>query len=202
MYSLYAIPGSCSLGIHVLLNTLDQPFEYRNIADVEDFKSINPVGAVPVLGDGDQFIREGGAIALYLLEKHDSPMLPQSRAEKNQFLQKLFFNYATLHPAYSKLFFAMANLSGEGQRQSYEASAKTISALWNIVDHQLEYSPYMYGNEPTILDYLLCVYANWGNNFDVDIELGENVKALIHRVVQLPQFQLALKTENLEYQLP
>ena len=201
MYSLYAIPGSCSLGIHVLLNTLDQPFEYRNIADIEDYKSINPVGAVPVLNDGDELIREGAAIVLHLLEKHDSPMLPQSNAEKNQFLQKLFFNYATLHPAYSKLFFAMHNLTGDAQQQAYAASAKAISALWKVVDQQLEHSEFMHGDQPTILDYLLCVYANWGNYFDVEIELGENVKTLIRKVTQLPEFQRALKTEEIEYQL-
>lgn len=201
MYTLYALPGTCSLGIHVLLNALNQQVEYINVKDIENFKQINPVGTVPVLKDGDTLIREGGAIVLYLLKKHQSPMLPEPLGDKAQFLQKLFFNYATLHPAYSKMFFAMNNLSGESQQQAYEASAKAISSLWHVIDKQLDQAPYLHGDKPSILDYLICVYANWGTFFNVQITLGKNVERLIKEVILLPEFQNALKVEGIEYGL-
>lgn len=126
MYTLYATPGTCSTGIHILLTVLEQEFELVYAADVDNFNEISPTGMVPVLADGDFLIREGGAIVLYLLEKHNSTMLSADPIEKSRFLQKLLFNYPTMHLAYSKLFFAMKNLSSDAQRESYEAAARDV----------------------------------------------------------------------------
>ena len=199
MYKLYAIPGTCSTGIHILLTVLNQELEWINATTVDDFASISPAGVVPILEDGDFIIREGGAIVLYLLEKHNSDMLPTDLQEKSLFLQKLLFNYATMQPTYSKLFFAMNELTGDGQHQAYEAGAKAISNLWGIVDKQLSKTLFMNGDTPSILDYLLCVYANWGVSFDVQIELGDNVTRMIREVTQLPEFKKVLEVEGLEY---
>lgn len=199
MYTLYALPGTCSLGIHVLLNKLDQPFEWVNAKEVENYTDINPAGIVPVLKDGSTTILEGGAIVLYLLEKHDSKMLPNSLGEKSEFLQKLFFNYATLHPAYSKLFFAKKKLEGEAQQQAFAKASEGVASLWKIVDNRLSKTPFAGGDEPTILDYLLCVYANWNAFLDADIELGSNVKRMIRQVIELPEFKQALEKEGVNY---
>ena len=51
-----------------------------------------------------EIITEGAAIVLYLLERHNSSMLPADLSEKAEFLRWLMFDYATLHPAYGKMF--------------------------------------------------------------------------------------------------
>lgn len=201
MYKLYTIPGSCSTGIHILLNVLNQPFEVITKDSVEHFDAISPTGAVPVLDDNGTLLREGGAIALYLLEKHKSDMLPQDLLEKGAFLQKMMFNYSTMHPAYNRLFFAMANYTGAMQEEAYAVAAKAISRLWKVVDTQLASSRFVSGEHVTINDYMLCIYANWGTFFKVDISLGANVERMIKEVSQLPEFQSAFKAEGLEYGL-
>ena len=40
MYQLYTIPGSCSTGIHVLLNSLDIKTDIILRDDVEDYASL------------------------------------------------------------------------------------------------------------------------------------------------------------------
>ena len=197
MYKLYSLPGSCSTGIHILLNVLDQPVEIINILEAPHFERINPLKMVPVLDDNGQLVREGAAIALYLLEKHNSPMLPVNLAEKADFMQKLFFNYATLHPAYGRLFFARKHLQGTSQQNSLHAVAAEIARLWQTVDQQLETRRYMQGESPTLIDYLLCLYAGWGSDFDLDIPLGHHVERLVQEVRQLPEYRKAFKAEGL-----
>ena len=86
MYTLYYIPGACSMAIHVLLNELGQEVKLVNVGDPKggrerppEFLKINPRGNVPVLSDDGFIVREGAAIILYLLEKHKSPLLPDIR---------------------------------------------------------------------------------------------------------------------------
>ncbi|MCO7224742.1 glutathione S-transferase family protein [Pleionea sp. CnH1-48] len=201
MYKLYSIPGSCSMGIHVLLNELQQDVNIININEVDNYSEINPAMMVPVLEDGDLQLREGAAIALYLLEKHKDSNLPGGLAEKANFHQHLFFNYATMHPAYNRLFFAMKNLDGDAQKQMYQKGASAISALWTLVDKQLATRTFMMGEHPSIIDYLLCVYANWGSFFDIDITLGKNVTRMIKTTIQRPSFQKVLDIERVTFNI-
>lgn len=197
MYTLYTIPGSCSTGIHILLSELKQTFTLIEKNSLEDFDEINPIGSVPVLDDNGFIIREGGAIALYLLEKHTNNILPTEIQKKNIFIQKLLFNYATLQPAYNRLFFAMKHLQGSTQKEAYLAAAKELSRLWKTVDLQLTSTPFFSGNKATIIDYLLCIYSHWGHAFDVEITLGNNVTRMIKEVAQLPQCQQIFNDEGI-----
>ena len=201
MYKLYSIPASCSTGIHILLRVLNQDVEIIKINEIENFEKINPLASVPVLDDNGFIVREGAAIALYLLEKHNSDILPSDIKAKAEYLQKLMFNYATMHPAYGRLFFAMKNLQGEAQLEAYQAAAKAISKLWKVVDEQLESNRYVSGDQVTLVDYLLCIYANWGVNFDVEITLGDNAERMIKEVSQLPEFKQAFASEGVDYKI-
>jgi len=77
MYTVYTIPGSCSSGIVVLLENLQVEYTAVKREDVPNYSEIVPTNQVPALKTPDgQIVTEGAAIALYLLEKHHSPMLP------------------------------------------------------------------------------------------------------------------------------
>jgi glutathione S-transferase len=197
MYTLYTIPGSCSTGIHILLSALKQPFTLIEKSSLADFNELNPAGSVPVLDDNGFIIREGGAIALYLLEKHTNNILPTDIQKKNIFIQQLLFNYATLQPAYNRLFFAMKHLQGNTQKEVYAAAAKDLSRLWKIVDQQLSSTPFFSGNNATIIDYLLCIYSHWGQSFDIEITLGNNVTRMIKEVMRLPECQQIFNDEGI-----
>lgn len=200
MYTLYTIPGSCSTGIHVLLKVLGQAFQVIQKKDVENFEAINPLGSVPVLDDNGTIICEGAAIVLYLLEKHQSEMLPTDLVEKGHFIQKLMFNYATIHPAYGRLFFAMSRLQGSAQAEAYAAASTAVSELWQVVDAQLASSRFVSGDQVSIIDYLLCIYANWGSFFDnVEISLGPNVQRMVKEVYELPEVKSTFEDEGIEH---
>ena len=105
MYTLYYLPGACSLATQVVLHELDQAVEIIDKQLVEDFTAINPVGTVPVLVDNGNTYREGAAVILYLLHKHQSTMMPTTGVAHDLAVQNIMFANATMHPAYGRLFF-------------------------------------------------------------------------------------------------
>ena len=203
MYTVYTIPGSCSSGIVVLLEKLGLAYTPVKREDVSNYSEIVPTNQVPALKTPEgQIITEGGAIALYLLEKHKSPMLPTDLADKAEFLRWLMFDYATLHPAYGKMFavFYRLELSDNDKTKALQQLASNVGDLWAILDRELEKKKFITGDEPTIVDYLATVYSSWGKNFKgIDIQLGKNVERLIAEVSALPEFQAAYKRENIEF---
>ena len=48
MYTLYYIPGACSLATQVVIHELDQAVEIIDKQKVENFSAINPVGTVHI----------------------------------------------------------------------------------------------------------------------------------------------------------
>lgn len=109
MYKLYFIPGACSLATQVILRELNQPVELINRMMVKNFEQINPTGNVPVLDSGEQFLKEGAGIVLYLLDKHPNNLFPVNHQEKRAAVENILFANATMHPAYSKLFLSINN---------------------------------------------------------------------------------------------
>lgn len=203
MYTIYTIPGSCSSGIVVLLEKLQLEYNAVKREDVPNYSEVVPTNQVPALKLPDgQIITEGAAIVLYLLEQHQSPMLPSDLSRKGEFLRWLMFDYATLHPAYGKMFAIQYRVQmDEDERTSVlKQLAPSVSSLWAILDKELERKKFITGEEPTIVDYLATIYSSWGKNFKgIEIILGKNVERLIEQVSGLPEFQAAFKKEKIEF---
>lgn len=203
MYILYSIPGTCSTGITILLEKLAVDFKTVAREDVPNYTEIVPTNAVPALKTEDgQIITEGAAIVLYLLEKHNSDMLPADLSEKAEFLKWLMFDYATLHVAYSKLFtIAMKVKMDEAEQANVmQQLGDQTSALWEIVDKRLSDKTFIMGDQATIVDYLMAIYSSWGNYFpNVKISLGQNVERFIADVQALPEFKAGFQTEQIQF---
>jgi len=207
MYTLYYLPDACSLATQVVLHELDQAVEIIDKQKVDDFTAINPVGTVPVLVDNSATSqqgathREGAAIILYLLNKHQNTMLPATGPAREQAIQDIMFANATMHPAYSNLFFIAQNIGDEKAKQSaFEAAAQAITHLWQVVEQQLELKPekqkFLGGDQPSAADIMLTVYSRWGASFPVEIQLGPKTQKMLEAVLSKPNFQRALTTEQ------
>ncbi|MGJ8682106.1 glutathione S-transferase family protein [Paraglaciecola sp.] len=200
MYTLYSMSGSCSSAIHMLLIKHKIPVQIVFHKDVENFHEISPTGQVPALKTPDGLLTEGAAICQYLFEKHQISVSSQSL----QFNQQLMFNYATLHPAYSKMFTAhFAMPSSEAKDEFMNILAFKAAELWKIIDTRLEGQKFITGDEVCVLDYLIAIYASWGNVFPyAHINLGENVVRLIDDVSKLPEFEAVTLREEMQFAIP
>ncbi|WP_286238820.1 glutathione S-transferase family protein [Neptuniibacter halophilus] len=196
MYSLYFLPDACSLATQVVLRELNQEVKLINRQNIADFHSINPAGVVPVLMDGTDKHTEGAAILLFLLNRHPNRLFPSSPQAQQDAIENIMFANATMHPAYGRLFFAAANSVDSEQRQIlFAESAALINQLWQVVAQKLADQPYLGGLHPSAADILLTVYSRWGDSFPVEIDIPENCRSMINRVLSLPSFVESLKAE-------
>lgn len=197
MYTLYYLPGACSLATQVVLHELNQPVEIIDKQTISDFNAVNPVGTVPVLIDQGVTLREGAAVMLYLLNKHPNTLMPNSDKERDQAIQNIMFANATMHPAYSRLFFIAQNIAeGETQQSAFNAAAESISLLWQVVEKQLATNTFLGGEQPSAADIMLTVYSRWGASFPVQIPLGQRTKNMIEKIEAMPSFQRAVLAEQ------
>jgi len=199
MYTLYSLGGSCSTGITILLRKLGADFMVIQRGDVADYATRVPTNQVPALEDSGLLLTEGAAIVLYLLEKHQSDMLPHSLQDKAEFTRWLMFNYATLHPAYNRVITVNRCIddSDPSKATILQTLADKLSTTWKIVNDRLSTREYMYGNKVSIIDYLLTIYTSWGKMFEsTQVELGEHVVRLAKHVSQLPEFIWAYEQEK------
>ncbi|BEI25293.1 glutathione S-transferase family protein [Vibrio fluvialis] len=199
MYTLYYSPGTCATATQVILLELGQDVKIVDRAHVADFAAITPIQAVPVLVDGEHTLTEGAAIILHLLTKHENTLLPSHGFARQNAIQNILFANATMHPAYSRLFFIAANIDDEAVKQSaLNQAADAISTLWRYVESLLQAQPYLGGNAPSAADILLAVYATWGAYFPVDINIGPRSRHMIETVQAMPNFQRTIEAQRIE----
>ncbi len=206
MYKLYYSPGACSMAIHVALLECNAPFSLEKIDIMSgqgrspEFLKINPRGQIPVLVEDGETIREGAAMLIHILEKHQSPLLPNSGKARTTALEWLMFGNATLHPAYARVFFLMRNAPDDATKDVLiEAATKGINKLWEEVEQRLGGSSWLCGEQITIADILITVIANWSRNIPKPIQFGPKTKKLFQTVIARPSYKKALETEHVEY---
>jgi glutathione S-transferase len=208
MYKLYYGAGTCSMAVHIALLECSQNVTLEKIDLMggqqrsPEFLKINPRGQVPVLVDHDHVIREGAAILIHILEKHQSPFLPRNNKERAEALEWLMFANATLHPAYSRCFFLKRNAEdGPVKDKLLDTAANQVNKLWEEVEQRLAKHPYLAGEHITIADILTTVIANWSPNVPRPINFGSRTKKLFQTIIARPAYKKALATEQVEYKV-
>lgn len=197
MYQLFYLSDACSLATHVILRELGQEVELINIQNMDNFRSINPVGTVPVLLDGTNTMFEGAAILLHILNKHINLLLPEGGNARQKAIQDIMFANATMHPAYGKLFFIEQHISDEKTKKvAFNAAAKSINQLWKIIESELNSKSFLGGDAPSAADIMLTVYSRWGTSFPVDIAFGKKTTKLLNAVQEMPNFKKAVEAEQ------
>ena len=102
MLKLYGGALTRAFIVEWYLEELAVPYEFVRL-DMQtsahlkpEFLTINPMGKLPAIEDGNFKLWESGAILLYLAEKYDQ--LPESLEQRAEISQWIFFANATLIP--------------------------------------------------------------------------------------------------------
>ena len=196
------------MAVHVALNEVGAKFELQNVAapagqpKSPEYLKINPRGAVPTLQINDFILREGAAILTYLLDSHNSDLLPATGLDRAEALEWLCFANSTLHPAYSRCF-AQHKVFGDAAKENpfYKPSIALIQKYWDEIEERLQTRDYLCGDKCTIADILTAVIANWSPMMKEPINFGPKTKAYFTRVISRPSYQKALADEGVTYKV-
>ncbi|UYO92126.1 glutathione S-transferase family protein [Pollutimonas sp. M17] len=200
---LYYLPGACPLASHIALEWIGKPYETQAVGRDElkqaPFLSLNPLGAVPVLVDGDLTLTQSAAILEYLAELNPEaglmPDTPRGRAEVRRWLGLV---NADIHRTFANIFAAgyFAGDSEEFQRKLSETSAAKLVQLFGVADKQLEGKDWIAGTRSVADPYLYTV-LRWAKAKNVDLGSMKNLQAFHARMEADPGVQAALKAQGL-----
>lgn len=178
MLKLYGGARSRASIVQWYLEELEVPYEFV-LLDMQagahkqpEFLTINPMGKVPAIVDGDFKLWESGAILLYLAEEYGkiTPSLEQ-RAEMSQWI--LFAN-ATLGPG----IFVEASRERETPR--------LLTPLNKILDQQ----PFLLGEQFSVVDVGVgSILAYIPMMLKLDLSAYPAVLNYIKRLSERPAFQ-------------
>ncbi len=164
MITLFHTPGSCSLVVKAVLNTIGIEYQEKRVDLANkstEFLARSPLGKVPALMVENEVLLEGGAIVSWLADKHPEANLmpPTGTLENAKAKRWLFYMYSTMHPTWSMLF-APERYSND-VTSTRDKAEQLLNSYMELVAAQLQDTPYLAGDTPTLADYFLAVSLNW-----------------------------------------
>lgn len=181
MLKLYGGARSRASIVQWYLEELGVPYEFV-LLDMQagehrqpGYLSINPIGKVPAIVDGDFKLWESGAILLYLAQKYGN--LSSSLEEQAIINQWIIFGNATLGPG----IFVEANRERE------------MPNLMTALNQILEKQPFLLGDSLTVADVAVgSVLAYIPMMLKLDLSAYPAVVDYIKRISERPAFQKAI----------
>jgi glutathione S-transferase len=163
--TLYAFKESRSNRVRWLCKELGISFTVREL-DESDFsneeswyRSVNPLGRVPGLVDGDlPPIFESGAILTYLMEKHGNGRLAVSPTDPRygQFLQWMWAGEACVMPAIDQYYDCWVFAPEELRDEKIVSKLRWMArACFGVAERLLECQRFVLGDSFTAADIML-----------------------------------------------
>ena len=134
-----------------------------------EFLRMNPNGKIPLLvTDTDEYLAESNAILFYLAK--NSHFLPQDDFQQAQVLQWQFFEQYS-HEPYIAVTRFIARYLGlpEDRKAEYESKQSGGYQALDVMENQLQKTPFMVGNQCTIADISLYAYTHVANEGGFDL---------------------------------
>ena len=152
MIDLYTAATPNGYKVSILLEELQLPYYVFPVnlmereQKQEDFLALNPNGRIPVIVDheNDQLpVFESGAILVYLAEK-TGKYLPKEMKGRSQVMQWLMFQMGGIGPMQGQahVFYRYAPEKIEYAIGRYQRETRR---LYEVLDRQLRYNPYLAG---------------------------------------------------------
>ncbi len=200
---LYMTPGSCSTGIHILLEELDLIFEAYlvNLLNGDQYKpeyiAINPKSTIPVLVTQEKTpITEFSAIAWWLARKYPkAKLLPDNIEDEVKALEMMNYAVSTIHmQAFTRIFTPEKYAFNESDIERVKAQGETmVKQHFAIVNKHLADREYIV-NDFSIADAALFYVEFWADR--IGIQLPEHCQQHYKRMLARPAVQRVMMEEG------
>jgi len=200
---LYMTPGSCSTGIHILLEELDLPFEAYivNLPAGDhlkpDYLAINPKSTIPTLVRNDgSALTEFQAIAYWLARSYPkAKLLPGDPDNDARVMEAMDYAVGTIHgQGYTRIFTTANFTPNEVDHEAVKAHGREIVERgFAIMDDTLAGKEYVAGDF-SIADAALFYVEFWADKIGID--LPPHCRAHYQRMLARPVVQRVLREEG------
>ena len=196
MYKLYSMQRSGnSYKVRLALALLQAPYRaieidiLRGESRTPDFLAMNPSGQVPLLEVADgRYLAESNAILWYVAV--GTSLAPESRVERAEALQWMFFEQHALEPNIGAAYFWLLLVKGGRTLQTHalEDWMERGSAALQVMENHLKTNAYFAAGQLTVADIALYGYTHVADRCDYDLDAFPAVRAWLRRVEQSPGF--------------
>ena len=174
-------PGSCSTGIHILLEELELVFE-AHLVDLlagkqysQDYLTMNPKSSIPALQlDDGTVITEFQAIAWYLARSQPrAGLLPDEISTQVKVLEMMDYVVGTVHmQGFARLFATEQFCANETEHEGVKARGMDIiHKAFDIINQSLGDKDYVTGDF-SIADCALFYVEFWADKSDINLPDG------------------------------
>lgn len=164
----YTNPQSRGRIVHWMLEEIGKPYEtvwleYGPKMKSSEYLSVNPMGKVPALRDGDVVITETPAICAYLADRFPEKNLapPANHSGRAAYYRWLFFAAGPLDMAVTAKSLGWQIPEGKNSLVSFGSYEDTLNAL----EKALTPGPYICGEQFTAADVYIGSSLGWGMMF-------------------------------------
>lgn len=160
-----------------------------------DYKALHPLGAAPVITDGEVVLAESGAIIDYILGKYGDGRLAvgPDRANFADYLYWLHFANGTFVPAQMVLMFQRFMGAGDGAGPADFLKARG-ERLWRLVEARLATAPYFAGPDFTAADIIMGFPLTTMRTFlPHDLAPYPALRAYLQRIGDRPTYRSAMQ---------
>ena len=196
MYKLYSMQRSGnSYKVRLALAFLDAPYRsievdiLRGESRTPEFLAKNPSGQVPLLEVADgRYLAESNAILWYVAI--GTSLAPDSRMDRAEALQWMFFEQHALEPNLGAAYFWLCLVRGGRDLQTHALEdwmERGYAALQVMEDH-LQTNDFFAAGQLTIADIALYGYTHVAEQCDFDLDSFPAVRRWLRRVEQSPGF--------------
>ncbi len=205
MLKLYYSPGSCALGIHVLMEEIGAPFELARVDFArreqygDAFVAINPKSKVPTLQRNDgSVLTEFQAISVYLALTHPEKGLIPADVERHvRMMEAMDYVVGTIHATGFRRIFRPAQFAArESDHEAVKArGAEIVDAGFALIDKSLAGKDWVVGDFSTA-DPALFYVCYWAAA-RLAMGMPAGVRKHYERMMARPAVEKALKDEGL-----
>jgi glutathione S-transferase len=202
MLTVHHLGKSQSERIVWLCEELQFPYELKRYARDSvtmlappDYKALHPIGAAPVITDGDLVLAESGAVVEYIIAKYGNGRLALNSAHRDfaQFLYWYHFANGTLQAAMGRSMI-LNRLKLVDDNPILLASKGRLDRAFNLVDARTREVEYLAGTEFTSADIMIGFSLTTMRYF-MPYDLGRcpNIVRYLARIGARPAYRRAME---------
>lgn len=197
MMKLYWAPRTRSFTTLWMMEETGQPYE-RILIDTAagaqkspDYLTINPMGKVPALKDGEATMAEAAAICTYVADRYPAVHLAPSPDDprRAKYLYWMFFAPSCIEPAIMQIFTKL-------EIPSSSAGWGEATQVFDVLDRAVEKGPWLLGEEFSAADVVIGSGLNFATRLFKMVPARPSFDRYLDRCAARPAFQRATEISN------